>query len=94
MNQTIWQPLGRKVGVGESEYGVYFRDATTGRETYAVGRYVEPESLGDDRYVLDFNLAYNPACAFSEHYNCPIPSAANRLAVAIRAGEMNPEGRP
>jgi len=39
--------------------------------------------------VLDFNEAYNPACAFSDHYNCPIPPKANTLAVAIRAGEMD-----
>jgi uncharacterized protein (DUF1684 family) len=39
--------------------------------------------------MLDFNFAYNPACAFSDHYNCPIPSQANTLPVAIRAGEMD-----
>jgi uncharacterized protein (DUF1684 family) len=39
--------------------------------------------------VLDFNSAYNPACAFSDYYNCPIPSKANTLTVAIRAGEMD-----
>ena len=43
----------------------------------------------DGRYLLDFNLAYNPACAISDHYNCPIPSKANTLKVAIRAGEMD-----
>jgi uncharacterized protein (DUF1684 family) len=77
-------------GVGENDVSVFFRDATTGKESYDVGRYVDPERLPDGRYVLDFNMAYNPACAFSEHYNCPIPPKANRLAVAIRAGEKNP----
>jgi len=51
---------------------------------------VDVERRPDGRYVLDFNRAYNPACAVSEHYNCPIPPKANRLAVAIRAGEKDP----
>lgn len=77
-------------GVGENDVSIFFTDATTGKETYGVGRYVDPERLPDGRYVLDFNLCYSPACAYSEHYNCPIPPAENHLAVAIRAGEMDP----
>jgi uncharacterized protein (DUF1684 family) len=76
-------------GVGENDIGVFFRDLTTGKETYAVGRYLDPVALGDGRYVLDFNLAYSPACAYSEHYNCPIPPRKNRLNVAVRAGEKD-----
>ncbi len=76
-------------GVGENDLGVFFTDATTGKESYGVGRYLDPQPLPDGRYVLDFNLCYNPACAYSEHYNCPIPPAANHLKVAIRAGEMD-----
>lgn len=76
-------------GVGEKDLSVLFTDATTGKETYHVGRYIDPEPLPDGRYVLDFNLCYNPACAYSEHYNCPIPPAANHLQVAIAAGEMD-----
>jgi uncharacterized protein (DUF1684 family) len=76
-------------GIGESDYGIFFRDATTGKESYPVGRYVDPQRLPDGRFVLDFNSAYNPACAISEHYNCPIPPKSNTLPVAIRAGEMN-----
>lgn len=76
-------------GVGEHDLGIFFRDATTGKETYALGRYVDVKPLDNGRYLLDFNLAYNPACAFSEHYNCPIPPKANVLPVAIRAGEMD-----
>ena len=75
-------------GVGESDFGVFFRDATSGKESYGLGRYVDAKPLDSGRYVLDFNSAYNPACAISEHYNCPIPPRANRLKVAIRAGEM------
>ena len=76
-------------GVGENDLSVFFRDSTTGKESYEVGRYVDPEKQPDGRYLLDFNLAYNPACAISDHYNCPIPSKANTLKVAIRAGEMD-----
>ena len=76
-------------GVGENDISVFFRDATTGKETYPTGRYVDPERRPDGRYVLDFNLCYNPACAVSDDYNCPIPPRANLLKVAIRAGEMD-----
>src|SRR6266478_5999498 len=41
-------------GVGESEVSVFFRDATSGHESYGVGRYADAESLGGDRYALDF----------------------------------------
>jgi len=76
-------------GVGENDLGIFFRDATTGKESYALGRYVDARKLENGRYLLDFNFAYNPACAFSDHYNCPIPPRANVLPVAIRAGEMD-----
>jgi hypothetical protein len=76
-------------GVGESDLSVFFRDSTTGKETYEVGRYVDPKLQPDGHYLLDFNLAYNPACAFSDHYNCPLPTKANTLKVAIRAGEKD-----
>ena len=79
-------------GAGESSVSVFFRDATTGHESYAVGRYVDAESLGGDRYRLDFNRAYNPACAFSPLYNCPIPPRENVLPIGVRAGERDPGG--
>jgi uncharacterized protein len=76
-------------GVDESSLSVFFRDATTGHDTYPVGRYVDPEPVGDGRWRVDFNEAYNPACAFSPHYNCPIPTRANTLSIEIRAGEKD-----
>ena len=76
-------------GVGEGDVSVFFRDATSGHDTYGVGRYLDPERLPNGNFVLDFNAAYNPACAVSDHYNCPIPSRANTLKVAIRAGEKD-----
>ena len=76
-------------GVDEQSVSVFFRDATTGKDTYGVGRYVDPEKLQDGRWLIDFNNAYNPACATSPYYNCPIPSKANTLKVAVRAGEKD-----
>ncbi len=79
-------------GTDESAVSVFFRDATTGHESYALGRYVDAEPLGGDRYALDFNRAYNPTCAFSLLYNCPIPPRENVLPIPIRAGERDPGG--
>jgi len=76
-------------GVGEKDFSLFFTDATTGKESYGVGRYLDAEPRPDGLYVLDFNRCYSPACAYSEHYNCPIPPTANRLPVSIRAGEMD-----
>jgi uncharacterized protein len=71
-----------------------FRDATSGNETYGGGRYildtVKGADLGeeDGRLVLDFNFAYNPSCAYDPGWVCPLAPPANRLAVAIEAGEL------
>jgi uncharacterized protein (DUF1684 family) len=65
-----------------------FADSLAGEETYGAGRYLEPEVLPDGRLHVDFNLAYNPYCAYNELYSCPITPAENRLKVPIRAGEM------
>lgn len=71
------------------ELFIPFRDATTGHESYAVGRYLNVPFNGTKaEYVLDFNVAFNPYCAYSTHFNCVIPPRENTLKVAIRAGEM------
>jgi uncharacterized protein (DUF1684 family) len=73
----------------DDELFVAFRDATTGQETYDIGRYLFIPFAGTDAaYALDFNLATNPLCNYSAHYNCPIPPRENVLPVAIKAGEM------
>jgi len=76
-------------GVGERSYSIFFRDGTCGTESYGMGRYVEAEEVGEGLFLLDFNSAYNPACAFSDHFNCPVPPAQNQLPVRIPAGEMD-----
>lgn len=64
-----------------------FRDATSGKETYGAGRYLEPVELANGEILVDFNLAYNPYCAYSEAFSCPLPPVENWLKVPIRAGE-------
>lgn len=70
-----------------------FRDATSGKETYGAGRYLEVDpATPDGRVVVDLNLAYNPFCAYSPEWSCPIPPGENWLAVPIRAGEKSFRG--
>ena len=68
-----------------------FMDLTNGETTYGGGRYMDVsiKSIVDDQIEIDFNKAYNPYCAFSDGYNCPIPPTENHLEVAIEAGEKN-----
>ena len=70
-------------------YSILFRDATSGKETYGGGRYLElePADMVENRAVLDFNKAYNPYCAYNPSYACPLPPAENTLPVAIQSGE-------
>jgi uncharacterized protein (DUF1684 family) len=77
----------------EERLWVPFRDATSGEATYGAGRYIGLESddrSGDGRWVLDFNEAYNPTCAYAPEYSCPLPPTANWLDGAIEAGEQTP----
>jgi hypothetical protein len=64
-----------------------FADETTGEDTYGGGRYLDVNSLRGDRVTLDFNLAYNPYCAYVPQYQCPLPPRTNVLPMAITAGE-------
>ena len=69
---------------------VPFADVTTGTETYSAGRYLDLKPTATGFYVIDFNRAYNPTCAYNPTWECPFPPAENRLQVAIRAGEKAP----
>lgn len=75
--------------VYRADYGYFlpFVDSLAGKETYPAGRYLEPEPLPGNRFLVDFNIAYNPYCAYNEMWSCPITPAENRLKVPIRAGE-------
>ena len=65
---------------------IIFRDASVGRETYGT-RFVYAEPQADGRYVIDFNRAYNPPCAYNPYTTCPTPPAENVFRIAITAGE-------
>jgi uncharacterized protein len=76
--------------VFKSEHGLFlpFLDATCGVDSYEGGRYLEPDIDVTGKCLVDFNLAYNPFCAYgSPDWSCPIPPAENRLSVRIEAGE-------
>lgn len=68
-----------------------FKDATNGVETYGGGRYmdVSKSDIQNGQLVIDFNKSYNPWCAYSDGYNCPIPPMENHLSVLVGAGELN-----
>ena len=70
-------------------YFIPFKDLTSGEETYGGGRYMDMDisHFESSTVLLDFNQAYNPWCAYSDGYNCPIPPAENELNAAILAGE-------
>jgi uncharacterized protein (DUF1684 family) len=69
---------------------VWFTDQTTGTETYEVGRYI---NVGNEVpkpsyvYIIDFNKAYNPYCAYSSMFSCAIPLEEDHIDIPIRAGE-------
>ena len=69
---------------------VPFRDKTSGNESYGGGRYLDLKKQKGNMWLIDFNLSYNPYCAYSYRYSCPIPPKANTLNVSIKAGEKTP----
>jgi len=67
-----------------------FADASSGIETYGAGRYLDVKKVPAATSIeLDFNLAYNPYCAYTDNFSCPFPPKENVLKVAILAGEKN-----
>lgn len=71
-----------------------FADGTTGRESYAPGRFLRlPPPDADGQVAVDFNRAIIPPCGFSHSYSCPLPPAQNRIAAPIRAGERRVQWR-
>lgn len=74
--------------VARGRYFLPFKDGTTGEETYGAGRYLDPKMRPDGKtLVVDFNYAYNPYCAYSEGWSCPMPPWENVVKAPIRAGE-------
>lgn len=81
----------------EERLFVPFRDESSGKETYGAGRYMDLNVGGhrtaEGKWILDFNNAYNPWCAYSELYACPFVDPENWLRVNIRAGEKDYSGK-
>ncbi|HEY2725566.1 MAG TPA: DUF1684 domain-containing protein [Parafilimonas sp.] len=63
-----------------------FTDATSGKETYEGGRYIDLNITNSDHILINFNKAYHPYCAYTDGYNCPIPPQENNLSIKIEAG--------
>ena len=80
----------------EVEYKNYlfipFKDATSSKTTYGGGRYIDLQIPTGSEIILDFNTAYNPYCAYSYRYSCPIPPKVNHITIEINAGEKTPTG--
>lgn len=74
---------------GFNVYNIWFKDGTTGKETFENGRYLKFEKNSDDdfEYIIDLNRATNPLCAYSDLFNCPVPTDKDSLPFEVRAGE-------
>lgn len=77
---------------GGEDFFLPFKDTSNGKETYGAGRYLDNHrpglaQLDETHFEIDFNYAYNPYCAYSPRYSCPLPPRENWLAVPIEAGE-------
>jgi uncharacterized protein len=85
--QTVQLTAFSNPELDHQELFIPFRDASSGRQTYGSGRYLDPELAADGTVLIDFNLAYNPYCAYSDGWSCPIPPTENWLNIPILAGE-------
>lgn len=81
------QPVELTIYHSRDGFFLPFVDNLASKETYPAGRYLEPEPLGHNRFHVDFNLAYNPYCAYNDYWSCPLTPLENHLRVPIRAGE-------
>ncbi len=73
----------------KKKFFLAFADETSGESTYGGGRYINLRQDGSRSITIDFNLAYNPYCAYNPDFACPIPPKENILDIAIPAGEKN-----
>lgn len=85
------QPLQLTVFSNEHGFFLPFTDSLAGVDTYPAGRYLEPQLDEEGRLLVDFNLAYNPYCAYNSRWSCPLTPFENRLKAPVRAGEMLPD---
>ena len=87
---TLYQSISLSKRPGFEDYlFLPFKDETNDKESYGAGRYIDLKTgdIKDGRVLIDFNKAYNPYCAYSAGYQCPMPPAENDLETDIKAGE-------
>lgn len=66
-----------------------FTDLTNGEDSYDVGRYIDVKIPIGNTVIIDFNKSYNPYCAYSKYYSCPVPPKENQLNnIEVTAGIM------
>jgi uncharacterized protein (DUF1684 family) len=73
------------------DMSAFFRDDLTNNGAYGAGRYIDIADFGafpPKTITIDFNEAYNPNCARSAHYTCPL--AVDAIPLAMKAGEQDP----
>ena len=90
---TLYENVSKK---GQVDFEPYlflpFHDATNGEQTYGGGRYLDFPIPTNNTLVLDFNKCYNPYCAYSDKFNCPITPRINTLSIAIEVGMLYSDG--
>ncbi len=89
INISLYRSLGQTLPQYRDLLFLPFKDLTNNVDTYGGGRYIDLRigEIVDNQVLIDFNKAYNPYCAFSEGYNCPVPPFENHLELVIEAGE-------
>ena len=92
---TLYRNIGLMVNpIYRNSLFLPFTDETTGITTYGGGRYIDLDikDIKKNKITIDFNKAYNPYCAYSDGYRCPVPPEENDLQTSILAGEKNYTG--
>lgn len=89
LSLDVYRLLDGPARPGEESFFLPFTDGTTGTETYPAGRFVDLEGPRGGPYVMDFNRAYNPLCAYGApaRFACPVTPKENRLPIRVEAGE-------
>jgi uncharacterized protein (DUF1684 family) len=75
------------LGERPDDYFVIFRDGSNGKKSYGAGRFLWVKGAQGGKTVVDFNQAWNPLCAYSDGFNCPLAPPENRLPIEIPVGE-------
>ncbi len=92
--QTIVPPENSDYEEAKNTLFLPFKDLTSNEETYGGGRYMDFRIPKTNELIVDFNLAYNPSCAYGRKYSCFLVPKTNHLNIAIKAGEKKYQYSP